>query len=183
MNKGFLLQRYWMILIILSLGSISTVGAVAGKDPYTYFFDETWGNFQEELSNAREQGKVGILLFFEMNDCPFCHRMKQLVLNQPNVQAYFKQHFLNFSVDTEGDIEIHDFTGHAYAQKDFAFKKNRVRATPVFAIYDLEGKQIARYTGATSDEKEFLLLGEYVVSGAYKAMRFTQYKRQHRQRK
>jgi len=83
------------------------------RDPGEYFFDQTFGDFSEELVNAREQGKQGILIMFEMDECPFCHRMKATVLNQLEVQDYFKQHFLIFSVDIEGDVEIIDFQGRA----------------------------------------------------------------------
>ncbi|MFW5723771.1 MAG: thioredoxin, partial [Halochromatium sp.] len=82
-----------------------------------------------------------------------------------------------FPVDVEGDIEIVDFEGHANSQKDFALKQFRVRATPVFAFFDLDGDLVARYTGATRDSEEFLLLGRYVVEGAYKDIPFTRYKR------
>ena len=71
-----------------------------------------------------------------------------------------------------------DFNGKLTTQKMFSEKDNRVRATPVFVFYDLEGKQIVRYTGATSGIDEFLLLGEFVAQGIYKKMRFTKYKRQ-----
>ena len=164
-----------LLLLLLCAGQAQ---AALGKDPYAYFFNETWGNFSEEIEMARSQGKKGILLFFEMDECPFCHRMKKTVLNQPEVQAYFRQHFLNFNVDIEGDVEITDFHGQTVSQKDFSFKVNRVRATPVFAFYDLEGKQVVRYTGATSSIEEFMWLGEFVEKGLYKEMRFTKYKRQ-----
>lgn len=166
------------VLSFLCLGLSAQVHASGGRDPYVYFFDETWGNFAEEITRAKEQGKKGVLLFFEMDECPFCHRMKETVLNQPEVQAYFKQNFLNFSVDIEGDVEIVDFEGRTLKQKDFAFKVNRVRATPVFAFYDLEGKQVVRYTGATSSVEEFMWLGEFAANGLYKDMKFTKYKRQ-----
>ena len=163
-----------LVLLLLC----NTVSAAGGRDPYVYFFDETWGNFQEEIDKARENGKKGVLIFFEMDECPFCHRMKETVLNQPEVQAYFKKHFLNISVDIEGDVEITNFEGVTMSQKDFAFKINRVRATPVFAFYDLQGKQIVRYTGATNGIEEFLWLGEFVVHGEYEKMRFAKYKRE-----
>ncbi|MDH5325228.1 MAG: thioredoxin family protein [Gammaproteobacteria bacterium] len=173
-----MLTRYPLsLLLCLYLYASSVLGA-GGKDPYVYFFDETWGNFQEEVERAREMGKKGILIFFEMDECPFCHRMKETVLNQPEVQAYFKQHFLNIAVDIEGDVEITGFSGEVMSQKDFAFKINRVRATPVFAFYDLSGKQIVRYTGATNGIQEFLWLGEFVVQGGYEKMRFSKYKRE-----
>ena len=153
------------------------VAAPAPRDPGTHFFDSTFGDFSEELQTARDDGKSGILLMFEMDECPFCHRMKTTVLNQPEVQDYFKEHFLIFPVDVEGDVEVTDFQGNVAAQKEFALKQFRVRATPVFAFFDLDGNIVARYTGATRDSDEFLLLGRYVVEGAYKDTTFTKYKR------
>jgi len=166
------------VVFLLWLLSAGQAQALPGKDPYTYFFNETWGNFSEELETARAEGKKAILIFFEMDGCPFCHRMKINVLNQPVVQEYYRQHFLNFSVNIEGSVEVTDFFGKVMPQKDFAFKVNRVRVTPVFAFYNLEGKQIARYTGPTASLEEFMLLGEFVEKGLYKKMRFTKYKRQ-----
>lgn len=159
------------------------LGAEIGRDPYAYFFDDTFGDFREELETAREEGKVGVLVFFEMDECPFCHRMKRTVLNQPRVQAWYKERFLIFSVDTEGDTEITDFQGRSMPAKDFAFKVNRVRATPVFAFFDLEGKRMTKFTGATKDAEEFLWLGEFVVDGHYKTTNFTRFKRQKRAQK
>lgn len=152
----------------------------APRDPEQYFFEETFGDFQEELVRAREEGKRGVLLFFEMDDCPFCARMKETVLNQPQVQDFFREHFLIFPVDIEGDLEVTDFQGRTTVQKDFAFRQNRVRATPVFLFHDLDGKVVARYTGATSSVHEFLWLGQYAAEGVYREMPFTRYKRMKR---
>lgn len=140
-------------------------------------FDDTFYDLSEELNNARSQEKQGILIMFEMDECPFCHRMKTTVLNQPEVIAYYKKHFLVFHVDIEGDVELTDFDGTVTTHKDFAFKKHRVRATPVFGFFDLEGNIIARYTGATSSAEEFIWLGEFVATGKYKEMNFTRFKR------
>jgi thioredoxin-related protein len=172
------LSLLFPLLLCLVLGG--TAQAAAPRDPATHFFDQSLGDFSEELETARAAGKKGIFLFFESADCPFCHRMKTTVLNQPEVQDAFKAQFLAFSVDTEGDVEITDFQGRTMSQKDFAFKINDVRATPVMAFYDLEGRQVVRYTGATRDRKEFLLLTDYVAQEKYKEMRFTRYKREHR---
>lgn len=175
-------QRTIGILGALLLLS-SLQGWCAGeRDPGTHFFNQTLGDFSEELKIAREQGKSAILIMFEMDECPFCHRMKQTVLNQPEVQAFYRENFLIFPVDIEGDVEITTFKGEVTSEKDFAFKGNRVRATPVFAFFDLEGNPIkrARFTGATNGPEEFLLLGEFVKNQTYKEMTFTRYKRQHK---
>jgi thioredoxin-related protein len=106
--------------------------------------------------------------------------MKETVLNQVAVQEYFRRHFRMLMVDTEGDTLITDFSGTEIAEKDFALKHNRVRATPVFAFFDLQGKLLTKYTGATRDPQEFLWLGEFVVDGHYRNTRFTKYKRKKR---
>lgn len=151
--------------------------AGTARDSGAYFFQETFGDFHEELAQARAEHKQGVLIFFEQEDCPFCYRMETTILNQPAVQDYFRAHFRIFSVDIEGDLDITDFRGVHTTQKDFAFRQFNVRATPVFAFFDLDGNLAARYTGPTSDEQEFLWLGEYVVDGHFRSESFTRYKR------
>lgn len=169
-------------LIGVLLGLVWSINAVAAapaesRDPYKYFFENSFGDFSEELARAKQAGKKGLLIFFELDECPFCHRMKETVLNQENVQQYFKQHFLSFAVDIEGATEVVNFQRKNMLAKDFAVKENRVRATPVFAFFDLEGKAIARFTGATTGVEEFLLLGQYVADGHYKKLSFPKFKR------
>ncbi|HKJ75827.1 MAG TPA: thioredoxin family protein [Gammaproteobacteria bacterium] len=168
-------------LLLAGLLGPLTASAFGGRDPYKHFFHETFGDFTEELQRARDEGKEGIFIFFEMDECPFCHYMKQNVLNQRKVQEYYRENFLNFTVDIEGDIEVTTFQGKTMPQKDFAFKINRVRATPVLAFYDLEGDRIFRYTGRTSGVDEFMAMGRYVVEGAYEDTPFTRYKRERRE--
>ena len=170
-------HRLLSILLIIAAFCGGAAQAEAPRDPYQYFFNETFGDFSEELQTARDEGKKGVLLFFEMDECPFCHYMKGNVLNQVAVQDYYRENFLIFAVDIEGDVEIVDFTGASMSQKDFAFKKNRVRATPVIAFYDLTGKRIHRHTGKTSGVKEFMLMGEYVAEGHHDKLSFTRFKR------
>jgi len=170
------LTPFRVLLLLAALALSAPVWAETADS--AQFFDQTFGDFSEELAHAKEQGKQGVLLMFEMDECPFCHRMKTTVLNRPEVQAYFKEHFLIFPVDIEGDVEVTDFAGQHKPQKDFALKDYRVRATPVFAFFDLEGNLVSKYIGATRDAEEFLWLGEYVVAGRYKDTPFPKYKRE-----
>ncbi len=172
-------MRHYLFGLICWLFVAGTAAALEIRDPATHFFDQSFGDFHEELESAKAQGKQGILIMFEMEECPFCHRMKSTVLNRSDIQDYYKEHFLIFSVDIEGDVEIKDFKGQAMAEKDFAFKQNRVRATPVFAFFDLNGEPIreARFTGATNGPEEFMLLGRYVAEGKYRELPFAKFKR------
>ena len=146
-------------------------------------FDQSFGDYSEELIEAKEQNKKGVLLFFELDECPFCHSMKTTVLNQPEVMAYLKKHFLVFSIDIEGDVEMTTFSGKETTMKNFSEKDNRVRATPVFAFYDLDGNKVTKHTGPVSDVEEMLWLTEYVVKEEYKRQRFTKFRRMKRKQK
>ena len=127
------------------------------------------------MQEAKKQGKKGIFLFFEMDDCPFCKRMKTTILNQTDVQDAYRAKYLVYSIDVNGDTQITDFQGKQTSEKDFAFA-HRVRATPALLFFDLDGKLVARHTGPTKDKAEFLLLGRYVSDGAYATQPFTKYK-------
>ncbi|MES9965244.1 MAG: thioredoxin family protein [Candidatus Sedimenticola sp. 20ELBAFRAG] len=173
-----LARLFSLFLLLLS-------GAANAAVPAADFFDQSLGDFSEELEVAKEEEKRAVLIMFEMDECPFCDRMKKMVLNQPEVQAYYKKHFKIYSVDIEGDVEIADFQGNSVSEKDFSAKQYRVRATPVFLFFSLDGKPIkrARFTGATNTPEEFMLLGRFVVEGVYEKMSFTRYKRQQKKKK
>ncbi len=58
---------FWAVPALLS--------AATPRDPYEYFFEQSLDDLTEELEIAREEGKRGVFLFFEMDECPFCHRL------------------------------------------------------------------------------------------------------------
>jgi thioredoxin-related protein len=146
------------------------------RDPADHFFQPKFGDFKAELETAKQQGKKGIFLFFEMDDCPFCERMKTTILNQADVQDAYREQFLLYSIDVNGDTQMVDFQGKDTTEKAFAFA-HRVRATPTLLFFDLNGKLVARHTGPTKDKAEFLLLSQYVANGVYATQAFTQYKK------
>ena len=166
-----------MLVVLFSLTSVLNAEVI--RSPEEHFFDETFWDFSEELERAKEENKKAILLMFEMDECPFCHRMKRTVLNRAEVQDYFKEHFLIFPVDIEGDVSMVDFAGNEIKMKDFAFKRFRVRATPTYLFFDLEGNPIkrSRFTGAMQKKEEFLLYGQFIVDEEYEKSSFSRYKR------
>lgn len=145
----------------------------------SHFFQPFFDELDEEINTARDENKKGVLLMFEEDDCPFCARMKATILNQPEVQDYFREHFRIVAIDKEGDIEITDFNGETITMKDFAEKRHRVRATPVFMMVDLDGNMMkrGRYTGAMTSVEEFLSWGRFFAEGINEKMSFTGYKR------
>ena len=161
-----------LVLLLIALPA----AAEEIRDP-SAFFDQSFGDLQEEAAQARDEGKKGVLLMFETDDCPWCKRMKETVLNRARVQDLYRENFRILALNTEGDTPIVDFDGEEILEKDFALKHNRVRATPVFVFFDPDGQLLARYTGAVKSVEEFMLLAEYVIDDHYRNERFNRFKR------
>lgn len=168
-------MRQLLNTILLSAALFTSAAWAETRDVETHFFQPKLGDFKAELDTVKKEGKKGIFLFFEMDECPWCARMKASILNQSAVQDYYRQHFLVYPVDVKGDVSMTDFAGKATTEKAFALE-NRVRATPTMLFVDGSGKILSRYTGPTKSVDEMLLLGRYVVEDGYKQMPFTKYK-------
>lgn len=146
--------------------------------PDVSIFDETFGDMPEELASVADENKKALMIMFETNDCPWCMRMKQTVLNRQRVQDYFKEHFRIITLNAEGGAPIVDFDGLDTSETKFALKLLRVRATPVFAFFDEDGKLLTKYTGTTKNADDFMLLGDYVVNDHYKTAKFSKFRRE-----
>lgn len=162
------------LLLLILLFSVS--GAPAGtRSPDTYFFNQSFGDLKSELAGAKKAGKEGVLVVFEIADCPYCQAMRDHVLSQTEVQEYYRKHFAIFAFDIKGDSPLTDFNGKPVIEKQFA-ATYQIKNSPSFQFFDLNGKPTARYTGITKGgTKEFLALGRYVAEGGYKNGTFADY--------
>jgi thioredoxin-related protein len=153
--------RNGLLLLFLAAWLAGAMAADADK-----FFDPNLGDFPEELKAARQAGKQGVLLMFEMENCPYCRRMRQQVLSRDDVQAYFRKHFAVFSVDTLGSQPITDFWGKQTTESGYA-RALRINGTPTFVVFGVDGSELVRLNGAAGAE-EFMQFGRYVAEGQYK---------------
>lgn len=160
--------------LLFSIAMLLFSNNAVAADP---FFDESFGNYQEDLQTAKEDGKKGIFVFFHMEECPFCHRMRTTIMQDKEVIKRYRENFSTFMHDIEGSNEVVGFDGKSMTAQDLAEKVFRVRATPVMIIFDLEGNPIVRYTGPTRTKEEFMWIADYVLDGSYEKESFTAYKR------
>ena len=178
-RQGKYEQQAWQILLSLGLivTAVAKIDAAAPRDPSAYFFQDSFGDLAEEAETAEASGLFGVMIMFETADCPWCLRMKETVLNNIEVQRYYRRYFRVLVLHTEGGAPVSDFQGKEMTEKEFALEAHRVRATPLFAFFDTRGRLLLKYTGTTRNTQEFLWLGEFVVDGHYLNERFSQYKR------
>jgi thioredoxin-related protein len=139
------------------------------------FFSLNMGDLKTEVAEAKSEGKKALLLVFEQEGCPYCRFMREKVMSRKEVQDFYRANFVALPVDIWSAVPIRDFAGREQTEKDFS-RAGKVKVTPTFVFYDLSGSEIARFAGSTDTPEEFLLLGDFVASGAYKTRTFAQFK-------
>ena len=175
-SGGIALYRVaaWLLFAVLMLATPARAAEARAADQH--FFDLNTGDLRAEARDAKQAGKKAILFMFEQEGCPGCLYMKTRVLNRADVQAFYRQRFVSFSVDIFGAVPIRDFAGRDFTEKSYA-QVLRVTGTPTFVFYDLEGNEIIRLVGPVKEPAEFILIGEFVSSGAYRSTKFADYKK------
>jgi thioredoxin-related protein len=165
-------------LALLFAFAIAPAQAAEGWDK---FFELSFGDLRAEAADAKKDGKLGLLVMYHFDDCPYCERMKRDVLSQPEVQAHFRKHFRAIAVDTRGSQQVTGFDGRALPENEFA-RAIGLRGTPTFQFYGTDGTLLATRAGAIYDPGEFMLLGDYVASGSYRSTSFAVYKQSRQKR-
>lgn len=162
------------------MGPFSAADAQAAetRDPREFFFAQTFGDLPEELEEARKAGKLGLLLFFEQDGCPYCERMLKTILNQPAVQEWYRERFVSIAVDINGDVELTDVDGITLPSKVFA-QHRRVKTTPTLSFIDLSGAEVYRRATMVSGVGEFMLMGQYIAEGRYTDTPWRDYAEEH----
>jgi thioredoxin-related protein len=161
--------------ILVTLTAL-TATATELRDP-SAFFTLNMGDLEAEVAEARTSGRQALLVMFEQEGCPGCAHMRRNVLSRGDVQDYYRKHFVNLTVDIHGSVPLRDTTGRDATEKSYA-QGAKVRMTPTFVFYDLNGAEIVRFVGPLETAEEFILLGQFVATGAYKKSSFAQYRTQ-----
>jgi thioredoxin-related protein len=154
----------------------------AAAEGWEKFFLPTLGDLRAEAADAKAAGRKGVMLMFHFDACPFCKRMKDEILHRPEVQRHFQQHFASIAIDTRGDLPITGFDGRTLPEKDFA-RALGIRATPSFLFLAPDGTRLVLHPGGIFDPAEFMLLADYVSSGAYRSESFPVYKQAYKHNK
>jgi thioredoxin-related protein len=152
--------------------------AAETRDPREFFFSPSFGDLPDELAEAREAGKLGLLLFFEQEGCPYCERMLKTIFNQAEVQDWYRERFVSIAVDINGDVEMRDVDGITLPSKVFA-EHRRIKTTPTLSFIDLGGAEVHRRVTMVSGPREFMLLGQYIADGRYADTSWKDYAAEH----
>jgi thioredoxin-related protein len=138
------------------------------------WFKLSFLELKNDLEDAKEAGKKGIILYFGQKDCAYCRaHLKNNWGDIYNV-AYTRKHFDVIAIDVRGDRPVADLQGNVYrTEKEFAVAQ-KANFTPTLIFYDLEGNETLRLRGY-HPPYQFVAAMEYVADGYYKKERLKDY--------
>ena len=92
------------------------------------WFSLTFKDIAEDIATAKESGKR-LALIVEQRGCIYCKEVHEVVLQDPEVRDYVKEHFMVVQYNLHGSEEVTDTDGEVLTEKGAA-RKWRLLFTP-----------------------------------------------------
>lgn len=133
---------------------------------YPDWFKNSFLNLREDLSEALQSGKKGIIVYFGQKNCPYCEALMQVNFgSEEDIVRYTQNYFDVIPIDIWGDREVTDLDGNVHLEKQFA-ESNKAHFTPSLIFYGEGGKKLLQLRGYYTPYKMRAAL-EYIVDGYY----------------
>jgi thioredoxin 1 len=132
--KNQLFKTRILALCIALLSGLYSLNVSAQKKGATPEIKFSQLSYKQVLTKAKASHKLVFVDAFAIWCAP-CKELRKTTFKDPNVAAYFNQHFINFSIDVEKGDGV-----------DLA-KTWQVEGLPTLLIVDENGKVLANHTG------------------------------------
>lgn len=146
------------------------VGGVIHQAPD--WFKESFLDIADDADEASEEGKH-LLLFFQLNGCPYCDRMLEEIFEAEPHTSYIQQRFDVIAINVGGDREI-AFNEEITVSEKKLSEILKVRATPAILFLNEENKTVARVNGYRAPER-FKRVLDFVATKSYTSTSLTDY--------
>jgi thioredoxin-related protein len=134
---------------LVAAEAVSPVGMGAylgGKaTEYPTWFKASFLNLQEDIDEARKNGKRVILMFTQDN-CPYCAALVERNLSQREIEATLRKKFEVVAVNLWGDREVVGLDGKTYTEKSYGAAL-KIQFTPSLLFFDEAGNTLLRLNG------------------------------------
>ncbi len=140
---------------------------------HPHWFKQSFLDLPEDLHDAHESGKKGVIIYFGQRRCPYCQKLLEVNFGQKDIVDYTQRHFDVISVDIWGIDELTDMNGDTLTEREFALQK-KSNFTPTLIFYTDGVEEILRLTGY-HPPYTFKAALEYVAGGHFKSEPFKSY--------
>ena len=138
-----------------------------------WFIQSEFLDLTDDLANARDNGKKGLMILFTTEGCSYCNVFIHDSLGNPEVSARVQEHFDSIGMEIFDDALMVSPAGEEMPIKVFA-KQEGVQYSPTLMFYTNEGKKIFVKTGYLSTER-FSSVLDYLINDHYLRESWTDY--------
>ncbi len=155
-------------------------GKVTGGVSYEIpdWFKQSFLEIADDVEEASDAEKH-VLLFFHLNDCPYCNRMISENFSQEPLKSQIQQNFDSIAINIRGDREI-TMSEDLHTTERVLAEYLKIQYTPTIIFLNAENKTVLRLNGYRSPAALKQAL-DFVQSKAYLSSSFGDYKREHMQ--
>jgi thioredoxin-related protein len=145
------------------------------EEPFEYpeWFKKSFLDLPEDLEEALDAGKQGIMVYFGQQRCAYCHKLMEVNFGLADIVEYTRRHFDVIPIHVWGVDEVTSIDGSVLTERELALGKD-TNFTPSILFYDREGKEALRLRGYYPPY-QFRAALEYVADGHYKRETFRDY--------
>ena len=140
---------------------------------YPDWFKLSLGDLGDDLKEAKNDGKKGIITYFGQKRCAYCEQFFKTSLADTDIQNYLKKHYDLIAFDIWGIDDVIDTDGKKYTERELSvhYKTN---FTPALVFYDADGTPVFRLRGYYPPYK-FRAALQFVAEEFYKKESFSEY--------
>jgi len=136
------------------------------------WFKDSFLDIEDDVAQASSE-KKHVMLFFYLNDCPYCYKMLKDSFSETGHQQFIKDNFDVIAINTKGDREV-AFTQELSLTEKQLTQKLKVQYTPAILFLDANNKIVTRLNGYRSANK-FKSVLNYVSNRAYEVLSLSEY--------
>ena len=174
--RGFCILLITLLIVTFSVISSQAAerGSIKGGVPHQApsWFKESFLEIAEDVEEAGEENKH-VILFFQLNSCPYCDRMLEESFEAEPLRSYIQQHFDTIAINVRGDRDIAFNEDISVTEKELS-DILKVAATPAILFLGKENQTIVRVNGYRAPQR-FQSVLEYVATGAYQSESLADY--------
>lgn len=128
-------------------------------------------DIDQAIKDAAKDAKT-VFVFLHRSDCGYCESMLEFTLDDDPVKKMLEEKFvyIHINIDEKDDVSYKDFTGNGKAFAQYI----GYDMYPTSLFFDEKGNMVFPIPGY-QEEGEFLIILDYIASGAYKKTGFRCY--------
>lgn len=137
------------------------------------WFKMSFLELKDDLSDARENKKKGLIIYFGQKRCPYCKALLERDWGKKDIINYTRKNFDVIAINIRGQKSVIDLNGKNWTERSYSVAQ-KTNFTPSLIFYDLQGREALRLRGYRPPY-QFRAALEYAADAHYLEESFSHY--------